>query len=232
MKRNLEDLIYSFLLQCDYPRSSIVHDVDLLGVAPRVDSGLDVPTFAIVDPDTAAALAVVQVVDALDIDELKQAAIETGAYASRLDGKFIQGFVIRVDVRGRSEAEQVQFYKIWPNSTLQQLSSKNFPDLQALRVSRMLVMKTNEQAVQSVPEVGGALSELKDNDSVSLSGNYGTPGAGLYIPAVLLLILIFADGMFITVQGEALLTIPQSILALGAAMLLTIPAAIRYMRQT
>ena len=226
----MEDLIYSFLLQCDYPRSSIVHDVDLLGVAPRVDSGLDVPTFAIVDPDTAAPLAVIQVVDALDIDELKQAAIETGAYASRLAGKFIQGFVIRVDVRGRSEAEQVQFYKIWPNSTLQQLSSKNFPDLQALRVSRMLVTNTNAKVVQSVPEVGGPLGDEQDDNSPSISSGDDAPSAGLYIPAILLLILIFADGMFNTLRGEALLTIPQSILAFGAAMLLTIPAAIRYLR--
>lgn len=187
------------------------------------------PTFAVVDPNTADPLAVIQVVDALDIDDLKQTAIETGAYASMLAGKFIQGFVIRVDVNGRTEEEQVQFYKIWPNSTLKQLSSRNFPDLDALRVSRMLAINSTARVVESVPAVAdSARDQLTDDSHDALSVNPSS--AGLYIPAIVLLILIFADGMFNTLKGETLLTIPQSILALGAAVLLTVPAAIRYMR--
>lgn len=225
----MEDLIYSFLLQSNYPRSSIIYDVDLLGVSARVESGFKVPTFAVVDPGTADPLAVIQVVDALDIDDLKQTAIETGAYASMLAGKFIQGFVIRVDANGRTEEEQVQFYKIWPNSTLKQLSSRNFPDLDALIVSRMLAINSAARVVESVPAADSASDQLAPDDSHD-GFSVNPSSAGLYIPAIVLLVLIFADGMFNTLRGETLLTIPQSILALGAAVLLTVPAAIRYMR--
>lgn len=225
----MEDLIYSFLLQSGYPRSSIVYDFDLVGVATEEVTNVGTPAFAIVDPDTAAPLAIVQVVAALDIDGLKQAAIDTAIYASNVADKVIQAFVIRVDTNGQSAEEQVQFYKVWPSSTLKQLTSQNFPDLDALRVSRMLLVNSNAPASQVVQTVLGAQSDAPTNN---VRSEYADPKsqAGLFIPAILLLILMFADGIFNVLTGKALLTIPQSILALGVAALLTVPAAIRHLR--
>lgn len=225
----MEDLIYSFLLQSGYPRSSIVYDFDLVGVVAEEVADVGTPAFAIFDPDTAAPLAIVQVVAALDIDELKQTAIETAIYASKIADKLIQAFVIRVDVNGQTDEEKVQFYKVWPNSTLKQLSSQNFPDLDALRVSRMLLVNSNEPASQHVPAV---LDRQSESAIDNICHEYTGPKSqvGLFIPAILLLILMFADAMFYALTGKALLTIPQSILAMGAAALLTVPAAIRHMR--
>jgi len=225
----LEDLIYSFLLQSGYPRSSIVYDLDLVGIAAEEVANVSTPAFAIFDPDTAAPLAIVQVVAALDIDELKQTAIETAIYASKIADKLIQAFVIRVDVNGQTDEEKAQFYKVWPNSTLKQLSSQNFPDLDALRVCRMLLVNSSAPASQEVPTVLGAKSEAS-MESIRDDSTDPKSQLGLFIPAILLLILMFADGMFYALTGKALLTIPQSILAMGAAALLTVPAAIRHMR--
>jgi hypothetical protein len=202
----------------------VIFDIDLLGPAAQIGSGTKSPSFVIVDPDTADLLAVIEVVDAIDGVTLRQVAIETGAYASRLAGKSIQGFVIRVDVRGRTEAEQVQFYRIWPNSTLQQLSSKTFPDLETLRVARMLMMAKSADKVKAVPEFAGPAGEEE-------SPVERRPGAGMYFPAFVLLLLVAADSFFSATRGISLLTISQSVLVFGAASLFTLPAAIRYLRR-
>jgi len=228
----LDDLIYSFLLKSGYPRASIVFDIDLLGPTARVGSGMKVPAFVIVDPETADPLAVIEVADAPGPDALKQIAIETGAYASRLAGKAIQGFVIRVDVNGRSEAEKIQFYRIWPNSTLQRLSSRNFPDLEALRVSRQLILNTTKREVEGSGSVefkaGGKHSGTFSLYSDHKSDNKLRPDAGLYVPALVLLLMICADFLSTTFFAQSLLNLSRSVLAVGAALLLTLPAAIRY----
>lgn len=225
--RLLDDLIYSFLLQSDFPRASIVFNIDLLESASQAPSGVSAPSFIIVDPETARPLAVIEVVDAVDGEALKQAAIETGAYASRMTDKAIQGYLIRVDVRGRTESEQVQFYRIWPNSTLQTLSSKSFPDLETLRVSQKLI-ENNLSGMDpraSLPS-SASVSQAKNGEE------YGQgPGAGLYLPALILVLLMLFDGIFTSMRGSPGLTLPQSILASGAAALLTLPAAIRYFRR-
>lgn len=221
----LEDLIYSFLLQSDYPRASVIFDVDLLGPSALPGAGMKVPSFVIVDPITADVLGVVEVVDAVDGDTLRQVAIETGAYASRLGGKTIQGFVVRVDVRGRTEAEQVQFYRIWPNSTLQQLTSKTFPDLDTLRVAKKLIESNSPGAKFADTEIIG-LDDDEDEPLVETG-----PGAGMYLPALVLVILGVVDSYFRMSNGTSLLSVSQSILAFGAALLFTLPAAIRYLRR-
>jgi len=230
--RSLDDLIYGFLLQSGYPRAAIVFDMDLLGPTIQIASGMKVPSFIIVDPQTAEPLAVMDVVDALDAEALKQVAIEAGAYASRLGGKSIQGLVIRVDVRGRVEAEQVQFYRVWPNSTLHSLSSKNFPDLEALRISRKLILSTTAKSVESSPALEGPVNEntvlISDNHP---SGSDTSQALGLYLPAFCLLLLILVDIVFDTVFDGSFMSLSQSILAAGAAGLLTVPSAIRYLRQ-
>lgn len=223
--RLLDDLIYSFLLQSDFPRASIVFDVDLLNPVSQRNGGIKVPSFIIVDPESAQPLAVMEVVDAIEGEELKQVAIETGAYAARLGNKSIQGFLIRVDVRGRTEAEQVQFYRIWPNSTLQRLSSKNFPDLESLKVSRKLIENTAAKMVAEMPQLLTKPTTDEEEKSEAQAG------AGLYLPAFFLLLLILADSFFVATQGSPLLTVAQSVLAFGAAALFTLPAAIRYLRR-
>ncbi|MFK7860570.1 MAG: hypothetical protein AB8B64_17255 [Granulosicoccus sp.] len=236
----LDDLIYNFLIQSGYPRASIVFDVDLLGPTAQVGSGMKVPAFVIVDPDTADPLAVIEIVEALDGELLKQVAIETGAYASRLAGKCLQGFVIRIDTLGCSEEEKVQFYRIWPNSTLQRLSSKNFPDLEALRVSRKLTIFTTAKEVESAAGVTasrvgsgepGIQNLYADADADAEGGRREISRAGLYLPASILLLLFFADGAYSHLNGESFLTLSQSVLAVGAALLLTMPSAIRSLRK-
>ena len=194
---------------------------------------MKVPTFVIVDPDTADPLAVMEVVDAMDLDSLKHAAVETGAYASRLAGNSIQGFVIRVDVAGKTDAEQVQFYRIWPNSTLQQLSSKNFPDLDTLRVSRKIAINSQAKMVENTTSGSVSHVEIDDDafDGFNREAEKGTSlNAGLYLPAILLVILVLADFIFTRFMGQSFLSVSRSILTIGAAALLTLPAAIRYLR--
>ena len=196
--------------------------MDLLGSAAHVDTGMRRPSFVIVDPLTAELLAVIDVVDAIDGDALRQVSIETGAYASRLAGRTIQGFVIRVNVRGRTEEEQVQFYRIWPNSTLQQLSSKSFPDLDTLRVARKLIV-----ASATPLEKATVLIEENKNNKRTV---WHRPNAAMYIPALVLLVLVIADSIFASYQGVRMLTVSQSVLAFGAALLFTLTAAIRHLR--
>ena len=105
-------------------------DADLFSV---VDSesrkNLTPPSFVIVDPDTVEPLGVIQVVGPINDTSLRDSAISTRRYAAALGGKSIQGFVIRVNIRAATQAEQVQFYRVWPNQSMQTLSSKTFPDL-------------------------------------------------------------------------------------------------------
>jgi len=218
----LDELIYSFLLQSDYPRASVILDSDLIGPAIQAGPGTRVPSFIIVDPDSAQTLAVIEVADAIDGDTLRQVAIETGAYAEKLGNKAIQGFLIRVDVRGRTEEEQVQFYRVWPNSTLQQLTSKTFPDLETLKVARKLA-DSRIAAAAKQPEV----VEPVEMDAEPETG----PGASMYFPAVILLLLIVIDSYFKTVKGAPLLSLSQSVLAFGAALLFALPGALRYLRR-
>ena len=232
--RDLDDLIYGFLLKSGYPRASLVFNIDLLAPNAHAKSGIKAPTFVIVDPDSADPLAVMEIVDSVDLDSLKHAAIETGAYASRLAGNFIQGFVIRVDVAGETDEEKVQFFRIWPNSTLQQLSSKNFPDLDSLRVSRKIAINTTANMVQQDSVMNGSQAVFDDEVFDGLNEVHGkstSSNAGLYLPAILLLILVLADFIFTAFIGQSFLSVSRSILMIGAAALLTLPAAIRYLRQ-
>ena len=223
----MEDLIYSFLLQANYPRAAIVLDADVLGISASSGREIKVPAFVIVDPHTAEPLAVIDVVDAVNLAGLKQSAIGIGAYAAKLDGKKIQGFVIRVDVRGRTEADQVQFYRVWPNTSLQQVSSKKFPDLDALRVSRKLI--TGQSQFRESPKGNLAIDNL-DNAADDGTASMSAPGLGVYVPALILLLLVFADGIFATVQGDPLMSVAQSIMAFGAAALITGLSVIRHLR--
>jgi len=190
-------------------------DADSFSVVdPKTRKNLAPPSFVIVDPDSVVPLGIIQVVGDVDDKSLRDSAISTRRYAAALGGKAIQGFVIRVDIRAATEAEQVQFYRVWPNQSMQALSSKTFPDLDSLRVSRRL----------------HELSSTGANQSSELSSAYGKPGLSLYVPAILLLVVLLLDGLVSVARGAPLLSLPQSVLLIGAALLLTVPAAIRYLR--
>lgn len=220
----MEDLIYSFLLQSGYPRASIILDVGVLGYSAGQASDVRTPTFVIVEPESADVLGVINVVDAVNAEELKQLAIETGSYAARLGGKSVQGFVVRLDPHGRSEAEKLQFYKVWPNSTLQRLTSKTFPDLQSLHVAKKLA-DARKAATTVVPEIVD-VPVVEDEVDVTIA----RPGPGMYLPALLLVGLIALDSWATASRGMPIMSLSQSILAFGAALLFTIPAAIRFWR--
>ena len=129
----------SFMLQSDFPRASILNDPEILESSIKHSrEPITPPSFVIVDPADARPLAVIDVVEAIDDETLRDVAISTRGYASRLAGKAIQGFVIRVDIHAQQESDKVRFYRIWPASSLQRLTSKTFPDLDTLRVSRKL----------------------------------------------------------------------------------------------
>ncbi len=228
----MEDLIYNFLLQSKFPRASILLNTDLLNVDSLASTGpYDIPTFIIVDPETAQPLALIEVVDAVDDDTLKEHSMQMRKYASKLAGNAIQGFLIRVDIRGVTEADQVQFFKIWPTSTLQSLSSKTFPDLGTLRVARMLVdaKKPVEEADDveepeivpiDLPVVQAALPEQQKSGAL----------LSLYFPAAVVLVLALLDSVHMAFRGTPLLSLTQSVLVIGAALLYTVPAALRYIR--
>ena len=130
----LEDLIYNFLLQSNFPRASILMDTDLLEQDVSSSNGtLTTPSFIIVDPETAKPLAVINTIAALEEEMLRTVSIQTRNYCSQLGGKAIQGFVIKVDLDAATEEEQVQFYRIWPNKSAQQLTANSF---QILTLSR------------------------------------------------------------------------------------------------
>lgn len=176
------------------------------------------PSFVIVDPQTADRLAVISVVGPVDGQALSEHAVTTGNAASKLGGHSVQGYVIRVDTDGASEAEQVQFYRVWPNTALQQLSARTFPDLDSLRVSQKI-------ALQSM----AVTTEIIDTEE---EAPYVLPslGMGAYLPGILLLLIACADWLFSYFRGEPLLGTAQSILLVVSAILLSLPAIVRFQR--
>jgi len=218
--------------------------LELSVVDPKTRKNLAPPSFVIVDPDSVVPLGIIQVVGDVDDMSLRDSAISTRRYAGALGGKAIQGFVIRVDIRAATEAEQVQFYRVWPNQSMQALSSKTFPDLDSLRVSRRLheLSSTGANQPSELANSASTSAEYKAVESIlerptlrrsgskEKSSVYGKPGLSLYVPAILLLVVLLLDGLVSVARGAPLLSLPQSVLLIGAALLLTVPAAIRYLR--
>ena len=221
----MDELIFQFLLQAGYPRASVIAEATLLtpdGSGPVPE---DATTYAIVDPDTAERLAVIDVVEAIDGDTLEQVATEVGRYASRVGGKEMQGFVIRVDPRGRNDAEQVQFFRVWPNHPIQQLSAKTFPDLDTLRVVRRLALSSTRRAEPGIIDLAesddaGDRAFEADRETVDAERRPSASPARRYAPAVLLISLALADGYLVQTRGAGFLTLTQALLAVGAAVVL------------
>ena len=132
-------------------------------------------------------------------------------------------------MRGATQAEQVQFYKIVSNTELQTLSSKTFPDLDTLRVARMLA-----DAAQPADEfVESDFENISSRRTPSPAVSKTRPVSSwrIYIPALLLLLLlVLVDSYFTASRGAALLSLTQSVLVIGAALLFTLPALLRSLR--
>lgn len=215
----MDELIYQFLLQAGYPRAAIVSDASLLERGANAPPPEDATTFAVVDPETADRLAAIDVVGAIDADTLRERASRVAQYARRLGGQQVQGFVIRVDTKGRNESEQVQFYRVWPGTRMQQLTAKTFPDLDGLRVAHLLAL---ELSLPPTPEI---IDVEDDEDVAEERARAGGGGALRWIPAILLLLLAVADWYVAQSRGTGLLSVVQALLAIGAAALLTLAAS-------
>jgi len=131
-------------------------------------------------------------------------------------GEQAQGFVIRVDLKAKREAEQVQFYRCYPNTDLQQITAKTFPDLDSLRVHFKLKAQKPVFEPQSV-----RLPEEEQMPPAKLT-------MGAYVPGILLLVLAlahFAASLFLDTD---VLGVATAVLLVGGAVLLSLPALLRY----
>ncbi len=209
----MEELIHQFLLQSGYPRASIVTDViSLFGSLNGIQ-----PNFIIVDPNTAEPLAVILVVDAVVPEDLRKFASLTGNAARHLRGRAVQGFLIRVDVDGSSEIDQVQFFKVWPGSMLQQLSARTFPDVDSLRVSQKIELLANPESA--------------NDRALQAASETNLPEIGAYVPGILLIMIAVVDWGIGMYSGHTFLGTAQSLLLVGAAALLSLPAMLRIRRR-
>lgn len=216
-------------MQSEFPRASILLNAEPLAVHYK-DAGnsLEAPSFVIVDPDTATPLAVIDVVDAVNQEQFAAKAKNTRLFAQRVATSGIASFVIRVDMRASTQAEQVQFYKINSNTEFTSLSSKTFPDLDTLRVARMLA--DANQPADNFVESDFENIFSKQSQATASKENRPVSSWRIYIPALLLLLLVLLDSYFTATRGVALLTLTQSVLVIGAALLFTLPGLLRTLR--
>lgn len=212
----MDELIYRFLLQAGYPRASIVVDATLLTSGAIGDSAEGASTFVIVDPETTDRLAAIDVVEAVDNDTLQVLGGEVAHYARRLGGRDVQGFLIRIDATEPERDEQVRFYRVWPDASLQRLSPKSFPDLDSLKVARKLLLGSPTVDSSDRADVVDVVDVVENRG--------GRPGSGRYVPALLLILLAVGDWYLERSHGMPLLTLAQALLAIGAATLLTVSA--------
>ncbi len=225
----MDELIYGFLLQSGYPRAAVVDDLSLLPLA-GADGGRpngDAPAFAIVDPDTADRLAVIDGVGAVDGDELRARAASLGRYARRFGGRSVQAFIVRVDFSAPSLEARVRFYRVWPNESLQRLSAKTFPDLASLRTRQLLVERRELSAPDG--ESVDADDFGYDADPDAYPDPAPAPGMSrtVWLPGAVLVLCVLADALAASVRGEGLFSVVQAVLLVGAAALLLVPALAR-----
>lgn len=214
----VEDLIYKFLVQSGFPRASIVTDV----TAILDDANSDAASFVIVDPQNTDRLAVLQVVGPIDAETLIDQSALLAQVASTIGGRQTQGFVIRVDLKAKSDAEQVQFYRCHPNAELQQVTARTFPDFDSLKVSYKLMADKSVGGSVAEPEI----VEFVEDDYVDAPN----VGIGAALPGIALLLLALADWALALFKGIELFNVTQAILLVGAAVLLSLPTIVRYLR--
>ena len=210
----MEDLIYKFLIQANYPRSAIVTDV---AIVDGVESAADA-SFVVVDPDTTDRLAVIKVIGPANADLLIEQAALLSHISQAVGGKQVQGFVVRVDTKASREAEQVQFYRCHPNTELQQLSARTFPDMGSLQVHHQLMRPVTPPETQNV-----SLPEEVDPAVPAL-------GAGLWLPAALLILVATIDMGVRIFSGSSFIDLQHAVLLSAGLVLLSLPALVRYSR--
>ena len=208
----MEDLIYKFLMQSGFSRASIVTDVKTVDSSASYDDA----TYVIVDPQTVDRLAVLKVVGPVNADTLIDQSALVARFTQSVGGTQAQGYVVRVDAKASREAEQVQFYRCYPNTDLQQVTARAFPDLDSLKVNFKLTAKKSPIEPQSV--------QLPEDDlieEIRLS-----PSA--YIWGALLVLLGLVDWIARTFFATVLLEPAQALLIISGVLLLTAPSLVRY----
>ncbi len=214
----MEDLIYKFLVQSGFPRASIVTDI----TAVHHGANSDEASFVIVDPHSTDPLAVLKVVGPVNAETLIDQSALLAEVASAIGGRQTQGFVVRVDLKAKRDAEQVQFYRCHPNTELQQVTARTFPDFDSLKVSYKLMAAKSAGGSATAPEI----IDFAEEDDVSTAN----VGIGAVMPGITLLILALADWALGFLKGMELFNVTQAILLVGAAVLLSLPATLRYLR--
>lgn len=209
----MEDLIRKFLLQSGFPRASLVSD--LQSVSSNIPIGS--ASYLIVDPDTVEKLAVVAVVGPVNAEGLYEKCHKAAFVAKKIGDKRVQAFVIRVDLKAKRDTEQVQFYRCFPNTELEQLNASTFPDLSSLKVHYRL----NEPSIVSTPEVLDVAEDSEDKQAEKI-------GLGAYIPAFLLLLVCLVDLVLTHLLNTQLMKVQHVLLLTGAALLLSMPALVRF----
>jgi len=158
----VEELVYQFLLQtAHYPRASIVSDTTML--FQNADTH---PTFVVVDPENAKPLAAIHVVGPVNADGLYAASAAANQNARSLKPAVAQGFVVRIDFKGRTESEKVQFYCAKDKGELYPLTAASFPDLDSLRVYAKLNSKQYISA-GGVAVMGGHVAGVTSTDAAN-----------------------------------------------------------------
>jgi len=233
----MDELVYRFLLDSGYPRAAIVGDLELLPIAA---GGTDIaaladtarPDYAIIDPVSLDRLAVLLCVPALDKEGLEVAAGSLGRFAQRFGGRTVQGFLVRIDPVATEVQARVQFYRVWPQSTLERVSAHAFPDLDTLR-TRLLLSRQADSPVSGParPEREDGPFDLDGGDADTTAEDRlidiaGRPGIGVWLPGLLLVGLAIADRIM-SETTSALLDIEHAVLAVGAAALLVWAMVVR-----
>lgn len=208
----MEDLIYKFLIQANYPRAAIVTDVSLIdGINSAADA-----TFVVVDPSTTERLAVIKVLGPVNAELLIEQAALLSEISASVGGKQVQGFVVRVDSKATREAEQVQFYRCHPNTELQQLNARTFPDMGSLLVHHQLLRPKLVAEPESVTLPGDSASHLPE------------PTLAMFVPGIILTVLGLIDLGLRIFSGSSFIDLHQAVLIVVGLTLLSLPALLRY----
>ena len=215
----MEEVVYQFLLQtAGYPRASVVSDTSVL--YPESESR---PAYAIVDPETAEPLAIIHVVGGVDASGLYAASADADANAKSLRPA-TRGYVVRVDFKGRTDKEKIQFYQAKDKGELYPLSAATFPDLDTLRVNAKLsapksakISRVATAPIDQSPMSDEALLGLEEKPDAAASKAIKTKRAGLWL-GILLILLAIADVALTRLTGEPLLQVSQVLLIVGAVL--------------
>jgi len=165
-------------------------------------------------------LAVIHVVGAVDAAGLYAAAKAADVNAKTLASSAGQGYVVRIDLKGKSDREKVQFYRAKPNGELYPLSASTFPDLATLKVRAKLYgqpsTSTAEYSVDEAMRSNQASMVVDSDDAVSTHSDRKLR-AGFWLGLVLI-VLAIVDALTIRSTGEPILQTTHVLLLVGAVM--------------